>query len=303
MVALTLGRGSAAPVATGYAGALVTVLIWAGWILATRHTAGTALGTIDLGLIRYGIPALVLAPVWLRTGLLPRKLPILLLLLMVAGSGALFFQVAAFAIHATPASSVGVLLGGSMPLATALIGISIFGERPDRMRVAGFAAIVAGVALLLARSLAGSAGTGWTGYALLPAAATLWAIYTHAFRRSGLSPLEGSALIAVWSFLIHLLLAGIFGSTLASVPLKEIALQITSQGLLSGLVAMVAYGVAVRSLGGTQAAAFTALTPVLAMIGGAMLLGERIGPFEIVAAIITAIGVALSTGILSPGRA
>lgn len=302
MVALTLGRGSAAPVATGYAGALVTVLIWAGWILATRHTAGTALGTIDLGLIRYGIPALVLAPVWLRTGLLPRKLPILLLLLMVAGSGALFFQVAAFAIHATPASSVGVLLGGSMPLATALIGISIFGERPDRMRVAGFAAIVAGVALLLARSLAGSAGTGWTGYALLPAAATLWAIYTHAFRRSGLSPLEGSALIAVWSFLIHLLLAGIFGSTLASVPLKEIALQITSQGLLSGLVAMVAYGVAVRSLGGTQAAAFTALTPVLAMIGGAMLLGEQIGPFEIVAAVITAIGVALSTGILSPRK-
>ncbi|OCP16610.1 MULTISPECIES: DMT family transporter [unclassified Ensifer] len=303
MVALTLGRGSAAPVATGYAGALVTVLIWAGWILATRHTAGTALGTIDLGLIRYGIPALVLAPVWLRTGLLPRKLPILLLLLMVAGSGALFFQVAAFAIHATPASSVGVLLGGTMPLATALIGITIFGERPDRMRVAGFAAIVAGVALLLARSLAGTAGIGWTGYALLPAAATLWAIYTHAFRRSGLSPLEGSALIAIWSFLIHLLLAGIYGSTLASVPLKEIALQITSQGLLSGLIAMVAYGVAVRSLGGTQAAAFTALTPVLAMVGGAMLLGERIGPFEIVAAIITAAGVALSTGILSPRRA
>ncbi|WP_457582686.1 DMT family transporter [Ensifer canadensis] len=299
MVAVTLDRGGAAPVATGYAGAFVTVLIWAGWILATRHTAGTALGTIDLGLIRYGIPALILTPVWLKTGLLPRTLPLLLLLLMVAGSGALFFQVAAFAIHATPASSVGVLLGGSMPLATALIGIVIFGERPDRMRVAGFAAIVAGVALLLARSLAGATSAG---YALLPAAATLWAIYTHAFRRSGLSPLEGSALIAIWSFLIHLLLAGVFGSTLASVPLKAIALQITSQGLLSGLVAMVAYGVAVRSLGGTQAAAFTALTPVLAMIGGAMLLGEKIGPFEIVAAIITAAGVALSTGILSPRK-
>lgn len=303
MVALTHDRGGAAPVATGYAGAFVTVLIWAGWILATRHTAGTALGTIDLGLIRYGVPALVLAPVWLKTGLLPRRLPALLLLLMVAGSGALFFQVAAFAIHATPASSVGVLLGGSMPLATALIGITFFGERPDRMRVIGFAAIIAGVALLLVRSLAGTTGSGWIGYALLPAAATLWAIYTHAFRRSGLSPLEGSALIAVWSFLIHLLLAGIFGSTLASVPLKEIALQITSQGLLSGLVAMVAYGVAVRSLGGTQAAAFTALTPVLAMIGGALLLGERIGPFEIVAAIVTAAGVALSTGILSPRKA
>ncbi|NRQ14059.1 DMT family transporter [Ensifer sesbaniae] len=299
MVAITIDRGSTTPAAAGYAGAFVTVLIWASWILTTRHTAGTALGTIDLGLIRYGVPALVLAPVWLKTGLLPRNLPIRLLALMVAGSGAAFFQVAAFAIHSVPASSVGILLGGSMPLATALIGTTIFSERPDRMRVIGFTAIVAGVAILLTRSLAVSAPTSWIGYALLPAAATLWAIYTHAFRRSGLSPLQGSALIAVWSFLIHLALVACFGSTLAGVPVREIALQITSQGILSGLVAMVAYGFAVKSLGGTQAAAFTALTPVLAMIGGAVLLGEQIGPFEILAAIITAAGVALSTGILS----
>ncbi|WP_426289015.1 DMT family transporter [Ensifer adhaerens] len=299
MVALALDRGNTTPVAAGYAGAFVTVLIWAGWILATRHSAGTALGTIDLGLIRYGVPAVLLAPVWLKTGLLPRKLPLLLLVLMVAGSGALFFQVSAFAIHSVPASSVGVLLGGSMPLATALIGITVFGERPDRMRVLGFAAILAGVAILLARSLGSAASTGWSGYALLPTAATLWAIYTHAFRRSGLSPLQGSALIAIWSFLIHLGLAACFGTTLGSVPAQEIALQVTSQGLLSGLVAMVAYGFAVKSLGGTQAAAFTALTPVLAMIGGAVLLGEQIGPFEILAAVVTATGVALSTGILS----
>ncbi|MBD9493355.1 MULTISPECIES: DMT family transporter [unclassified Ensifer] len=299
MVALALDRGNTTPVAAGYAGAFVTVLIWAGWILATRHSAGTALGTIDLGLIRYGVPAILLAPVWLKTGLLPRKLPLLLLVLMVAGSGALFFQVSAFAIHSVPASSVGVLLGGSMPLATALIGITVFGERPDRMRGLGFAAILAGVAILLTRSLGSAASTGWSGYALLPTAATLWAIYTHAFRRSGLSPLQGSALIAIWSFLIHLGLAACFGTTLASVPIQEIALQVTSQGILSGLVAMVAYGFAVKSLGGTQAAAFTALTPVLAMIGGAVLLGEQIGPFEILAAVVTATGVALSTGVLS----
>ncbi|MCK3775438.1 DMT family transporter [Ensifer sesbaniae] len=299
MVAITIDRGNTTPAAAGYAGAFVTVLIWASWILTTRHTAGTALGTIELGLIRYGVPALVLAPVWLKTGLLPRNLPIRLLALMVAGSGAAFFQVAAFAIHSVPASSVGILLGGSMPLATALIGTTIFSERPDRMRVIGFTAIVAGVAILLTRSLAVSVPTSWIGYALLPAAATLWAIFTHAFRRSGLSPLQGSALIAVWSFLIHLALVACFGSTLAGVPVREIALQITSQGILSGLVAMVAYGFAVKSLGGTQAAAFTALTPVLAMIGGAVLLGEQIGPFEILAAIITAAGVALSTGILS----
>ncbi|ASY55728.1 DMT family transporter [Sinorhizobium sp. CCBAU 05631] len=296
MVALTLDRGSDSPV-SGYAGAFVTVLIWAGWILATRHTAATSLGTIDLGLIRYGVPALVLAPVWLKTGLVPKRLSPALLALMVAGSGALFFQVAAFAIHATPAASVGVLLGGSMPLATAIIGVTLFRERPDRMRILGFAAIILGMAILLTRSL--GASDSWTGWLLLPAAAALWATYTHAFRRSGLSPLQGGALIAVWSFLIHLALALVFGSTLATVPAHEIGLQVISQGVLSGLIATLAYGLAVRRLGGTQAAAFTALTPVLAMIGGGLLLQEAIGPFEIAAAVVTATGVALSTGMLS----
>ena len=62
---------------------------------------------------------------------------------------------------------------------------------------------------------------------------------------------------------------------------------------------MLAYGIAVRSLGGSQAAAFSALTPVLAAFGGAIFLDEPVGVWEIVAAVITGLGVALSTGILS----
>ncbi|MBW9112734.1 DMT family transporter [Rhizobium cauense] len=282
----------------GYAGAVVTVLIWAAWILATRHSAATQLGTIDIGLIRYGIPALVLAPVWLKTGLLPKGVPLGLLATMIAGAGAVFFQLTTSAIHSTPASAAGILLGGSMPLATALIGVIVFRERPDVMRVVGLAAIVAGVAILLVRSLAGTA-LPWSSFVLLPFGAILWASYTHAFRRSGLTALQSGALIAIWSFLIHIGLAVVFGTSIASAPLVEIGLQVLSQGVLSGLAATIAYGVAVRALGGTQAAAFTAITPVLATIGGGMLLGEEIGVAEIAAAVVTGIGVALSTGIAS----
>jgi len=151
----------------GYAGAVVTVLIWAAWILATRHSAATQLGTIDIGLIRYGIPALVLAPVWLKTGLLPKGVPLGLLATMIAGAGAVFFRLTTSAIHSTPASAAGILLGGSMPLATALIGVIVFRERPDVMRVLGLAAIVAGVAILLVRSLAGTAYRGAASYCCL----------------------------------------------------------------------------------------------------------------------------------------
>jgi drug/metabolite transporter (DMT)-like permease len=241
---------------------------------------------------------LVLAPVWLKTGLLPKGVPLRLLATMVAGAGAVFFQLTTSAIHSTPASAAGILLGGSMPLATALIGVIVFRERPDFMRVLGLAAIVGGVAILLVRSLAGAA-LPWTSFVLLPMGAILWASYTHAFRRSGLTALQASALIAIWSFLIHIGLAVAFGTSIASAPLGEVGLQVLSQGVLSGLAATVAYGLAVHALGGTQAAAFTAITPVLATIGGGLLLGEEIGIAEIAAAVITGLGVALSTGIAS----
>lgn len=298
MTALPLSTRKATPTMIGYAGAVVTVLIWANWILATRHTAETDMSTIDLGLIRYGVPALVLFPVWWKTGLLPKGVPLTLLALMVCGSGALFFQLTTLAIQFTPASAAGILLGGSMPLATALIGVLLFRERLDITRWLGLGGIVAGVVILLARSLYG-VQISWEGFTLLPLSAVLWASYTHAFRRSGLSAVQSSAVIAVWSFLTHLALAAIFGSSLTSVPLPEIGLQMVSQGLLSGLAATLAYGLAVQALGGTQAAAFTAITPVLATIGGSLLLGEEIGVAGIAAAIVTGAGVALSTGLLA----
>ncbi|MFD1327650.1 DMT family transporter [Mycoplana ramosa] len=284
--------------AAGYAGAIVTVLIWATWVLATRHSGSTSLTTIDVGLLRYGVPAIFLAPIWLRMGLFPKGVPLRLIIMMVAGAGALFFQVTAHALHSTPAAAGGILLGGSMPLATAMIGIAVFNERPDRMRVLGLAAILAGLAILLAKAVL-SGGMTLTGFVLLPLGGLLWAGYTHAFRRSGLTPLQGGALIASWSTLIHLALAALFGTTLAAAPLPEMAVQFTSQGVLSGLVATFAYGTAIRALGGTQAAAFTAITPVLVTLGGGLLLGEPLGMTEMVAAVVTGAGVALSTGILS----
>ena len=45
------------------------------------------------------------------------------------------------------------------------------------------------------------------------------------------------------------MLAAIFGTHLAAASLPDLALQVTSQGILSGLVATFAYGTAIRALG------------------------------------------------------
>jgi drug/metabolite transporter (DMT)-like permease len=282
----------------GYLAAGVTVLIWASWLVVTRHSADIHLGTIELGLFRFGIPAIALAPVWWRNGVLPKGVPLHVLALMVLGSGALFFQVTARGIHTSEAGFSGVLLGGAMPFATAVIGILIFRNRLHGTRALGLAAIFCGtVTLLLPHILAG--GSDWTGALMILAGAALWGAYTHAFRQSGLAPLHASAVIAFWSFAIHIALAAIHGVDFSHVSLAESGLQLLSQGVLSGLVATFTYGVAVKSLGSIQAAAFTALTPVLAVIGGAAFLGEQAGPALYAAAALTCVGVLLSTGVLA----
>lgn len=282
----------------GAASALSVVLIWAAWLISTRHSVGTSLSALDLSLLRYGIPALLLSPYWLRTGLWPKATPKWALVLMVLGSGAPFFQLVGFGMKATPASAAGVLLPGVMPLAAALIGILLLGERPDRMRKLGMLAILGGGLLLLVDNLSSGRLT-WVSYTILPAGATLWAVYTHAFRRSGLSAFEGGALICIWSTIINLALLPFLGTHLLNVPIAEIAVPFVTQGLLSGLLATVLYGTAVRSLGGTQAAAYTAVTPVAAAIGGALLLGEPLGTVAVLATLVTGAGVLLSTGLLS----
>nr|CAD6420700.1 EamA/RhaT family transporter [Rhizobium sp. Q54] len=294
----TTASGSAAP---GAAAALSVVGIWATWLISMRYSKGGMLTPLDLSLLRFGIPALVLSPFLLRTGLWPRRAGTLPLLLMIVGAGAPFFQVAAFGLLATPASAAGVLLPGTMPLATALIGMLVLGERPDRLRQSGMLAILAGGLLLLVGTSSGTT-LGWRSYLVLPFGATLWAIYTHAFRKSGLSAFEAGALICFWSTVINLPLIPLLGSNLLVAPMSEIALQIIPQGLLSGLLATILYGVAVRMLGATKAAAYTAVTPVAAAIGGAALLGETLDGLTIAATVVTGVGVLLSTGLLSTRR-
>ncbi len=285
----------------GAAAALSVVTIWATWLISMRYSKGGVLTPLDLSLLRFGIPALVLSPFLRRTGLWPRGAGTLPLVLMIVGAGAPFFQVAAFGLLATPASAAGVLLPGTMPLATALIGMMVLGERPDRLRKAGMLAILAG-GLLLLLGTSEEASLSWRSYVVLPFGAALWAIYTHAFRKSGLGAFEAGALICFWSTVINLPLIPLLGSNLLTAPVSEIALQLVPQALLSGLLATIFYGFAVRILGATRAAAYTALTPVAAAIGGAVLLGETLSGPAIAATAITGLGVLLSTGLLSAHR-
>ncbi len=286
------------PALTGWLAAFATVTIWAVWAVATRHAVTHDLPPAALGLLRFAVPALLLLPISLRIGLLPKGLGFRKGIGLL-GSGAPFFLVVALGMQFAPAAEIGPLLPGTMPLFVALIGWLVLGERLGRIRIAGFALILIGVICIGGHGLLVAGNGAWRGHLLLLTGACLWGIYTHAYRRSGLSALQAAALIGLWSFLILLpfgapSLVRALGEGLAG----PIVLQAILQGFLSGVVGIILYGIAVDRLGASRAAAVSPLSIVLAALIAIPVLGEFPDAAAMIGIILATLGVVLASGVL-----
>jgi len=271
---------------------IATILIGASWQLATRFGVTTTLMPIDLALLRYVIPAVALLPVLFRMGFLPTGVPLWTLLLIVAGGGLPFGLLGMAGAQFAPASHMGALLPGSMPVFVALLSVLILGERFGKGRIIGLGVIVIGVVCVVGAALSGSEGgpSVLFGDALFILAGVFWAVYAVAYRKSGFDPWHGAALICFWSaILIAPLWAIMPNTTLLSVPLPDLALQVAAQGVLAGLLGLAAYGSAIRHLGASVAAVSGAVVPALTALGGLVLLGEPLS-------MLTGLGVALVAG-------
>jgi drug/metabolite transporter (DMT)-like permease len=283
---------------TGWAAAICTVIIWAFWMVGTRHAVTHDLPPAAIGILRFAVPAILLSPIAWRSGLFPKGLswPVGLGLL---GSGAPFFLIVAMGMQFAPAADIGPLLPGTMPLFVALIAWLVFGERLGSLRVAGFGLILTGVLCIGGRGLLESGTGAWRGHLLLLTGACLWGIYTHAYRRSGLSALQAAALVGLWSVLILVplgapALAGAISRGLAG----PIVLQAVIQGLMSGVLGIVLYGLAIDRLGASRAAAISPLGPVLATLIAVPVLGEIPDIWAVIGIIAAALGVVLASGIV-----
>lgn len=283
----------------GCAAALAASVLGAGWQLATRHGVTTSLGPLDIALLRYGIPALVLLPLWQRVRWRPARLSWPQFAMLFTGGLPFGLLVLAGAQHA-PVAHMGVFMAGMTPVFTALVAKLLVRESLGGLRVLGLATIVAGVAMLGQSSFEGG---HWRGDVLFLCASLAWAVYTVAARRSGLGPWETAAVVNGWSAAALLVLLPWAGPVrLLAAPAADLLLQVAWQGVLAGLVAQVAFLTAVTRLGSSRAALSGALVPVLSALGGAVLLGEAVAWRTAIAVAVVCAGVVLASGAL-PVRA
>ena len=251
---------------------LTAALIWGSYLAVTNRGIGSGLKATDLAFLRYAVAALVLLPVWLRNKPLTfgglgwaRGLTLALL------AGPPFVIVGAAGFAFAPLAHGAVIQLGTVTMLGAVLAAFLAREPLGRRQIAALALVVAGLAVSAGPDiLTGEPGV-WRGDLLFLAAGAMWALFTVLQRRWRIDPMAATASVSVISGVIYspLYLAGHGLAAFAPLPLPSIAGLALMLGVLTGIVALYAFGKAVELLGPARAALFPALAPAAALLTGA----------------------------------
>ena len=278
----------------GYAAAIVAVLIWASYPVATRAGVTSAFAPQDLMLLRFGVGALLFLPflvtqfravrpeAWLRG--------VPLTLFQGVGMASLVIVGLQFA----PASHAAALGPGFAPAWVALLGCLVYSRRPSTRMVVGAGLSTLGVLALVAGSALSQDRSVLLGDAMFLAASALGALYVLQMRHWGINAVQSAAIVTIYSALaaVPWYLATASGSMWEAPPL-DLLWQVLWQGVLIGCVALIALNHAIARLGPERASALVALVPALSAVLGLLFLGEVPSGAEIAAIIAISAGVSI----------
>ncbi|RED13332.1 DMT family transporter [Pontivivens insulae] len=282
----------------GWIAVVITLLIWASFLIVTRAAAAANLTPADVGLLRFLPAALLFAPVWLKRSPLPEGArPHHIITIALTGGFAFVFLLSS-GLQFAPVADSGVFAPSMLPLYVAVLSYFWLGERFGPVRLTGFALILIGaVGIGGWEALTNAESGAWRGHLLISAASLLWGIYTVIFRKSGIEPVAAAAMICFWSALAFIALAVIMPLNIPETAPDTLALHIVMQGVLSGFVSTITYGYALSRIAPSKVAACAALVPILAALGGLVILGEPIGMVKWIGIGVVASGVLLASGV------
>ena len=273
-------------------------------MLVTRFAVQGSFTVEELLILRLVPGALVMAPLMWRLGVIPQGQSWPRAAMLMVGASAVFPFLVSTGLAYAPASDGGALAPGMLPFWTAIAAYFMAGEMTGPRRRLGLAMILLGAMIVsLWQIFAGTDAGAWKGHLLFLTGSGCWAVYTVIFRQSGLSPLHGLVIGLFWGTLLFApLLIATGNVSFATASQLDIAVMIVLQSFIIGILAMFLYGYAVQILGAAEAAAFGALTPILALMGGMAFLSETVTALKIVGVTLVAAGVFLASGVLSKPR-
>jgi drug/metabolite transporter (DMT)-like permease len=266
----------------GYAAAIVAVLITSSYPALTRLSVTTSLTPADLLMFRFGVGALLFAPMLIFR--LPRitraewRSALPLSFLQGWGMAALVV----FGLEFGPASHAAALGPGAIGAWVAVVAFIGYGVRLSSRKLVGIIIILSGIGLIVVASYRGlSLDTAMIGDAMFLTASALGATYLVTVEHRRLDPVLSAGLVCMTSALIILPWHYFFGaSTIASAPIAEIVWQLMFQGVLFGGAAFLALNYAIRLIGSQNVGVLSAMVPVIGGLCSSLIAHDAISDVE-----------------------
>jgi drug/metabolite transporter (DMT)-like permease len=280
----------------------VLALLWGSAYLFTR-SAVPEFGPVPLVALRLGISTLVLLPLLAAAGGGPAALRGGARPLLVQG---VVFSAVPFVLlsWASLSMSAGLtaILNATSPLFAAIIAHLWLSDRIGPWRALGLAIGFAGVLVLVWGNVSFRAGgTGWALVAML-VAAVLWGAGGH-WTRARLGTMSPIA-VSVGTLAVSSLVLAPFAAAAwpAAPPSARAWAEVAFLGVASSGMGFLLYYRLVRNVGAVRATSVTFLNPPVAMISGALYLGEPIGAQMVAGAAVILVGTGLALGLVRPRR-
>lgn len=271
----------------------LTVLCWSAYNVAAKHGIDTGFSPEALAFLRFAVPGIVALPALAVLQLRGRHpaipLPRLIVLVMFGGPCFGLFAVSGYEhaplSHGLLFAPVAVFLAGSV------MGHFLLQERISASRLSGAGVMFIGLAVLVGFDMGGLDASWGQGVAFFLLAGVIWGCYTILLRYWRIPTVEGTVLVAAGSAILALpILGGAAYGTLSSASTSSLALQIVMQGVIGGVLSVMALIGAVRALSAQMAALLPIFTPVVALMIACVFLGVVPSAAEVFGVTIIAAG-------------
>ena len=271
----------------------LAALAWAAGFVVAKHGVQIGFSPADLAFHRFFWSGLLVLPLMLRAGL--RDLGGLgwgrgFVMTILSGPPQSLLAYSGFILvplgHGTTIQPACAALSGL------ILAAVILKEDVSPLRMLGAAAIIIGLLVFGAESLATIGGSGVGGDLLFVAAGVFWASFGTLLRLWNVPGTRAVAAVGAVSVIVfapvYLFIYGV--SALARHGLFENLLQAIVQGGIAGSLPIYLFAHAVIALGGGRAATFPALVPVFGVVIGFLALGVVPSLAQIVGMLIVLLG-------------
>lgn len=266
------------------------------WIVALRMAVG--------GLLLLAIVAVLATRTRLRRAVtgdlrfaLPRGPRMLVTLVLIGLVGTAFGWLAQSWAQQFLDSGLVAVLNATTPAATLGIAVAVGQERLHTSRVVGLAVAIVGTVIVIGGEVGG--GSSLTALVVAVVATCSYgigAVWMRARISGVVAPLPAAAVQIVGAALV---LAPVALLTSGAPPTPVAAglaptLSILALGIGGSATAFLIYNTLIASVGATNAAMVTYLVPIVGLVSGALVRGERFGPNVLLGAAVLIAGVWLA---------